>query len=90
MKHVSLSVEIYCPHKQWDSTENYLLAILKKLNPSAMQTWIRHCDTYFSMPQRSETGHMKNLYLQHRDTCVAGKTGLSTFPKHGLTDGKII
>ena len=34
-----------------------------------------------STPQLSEMGHIKNLYLHHRDTYVAGKTGLSTFQK---------
>ena len=44
-----------------------------------MQTWTHPCDTDFSTPQQSEMGHIKNLYLHHRDTYVAGRTGLSIF-----------
>ena len=44
-----------------------------------MQAWTHPCDTDFSTPQLSETGHIKNLYLHHSDTYVAGKTGLGTF-----------
>ena len=44
-----------------------------------MQTWTRPCDIDFNTPQESEMGHIKNLYFVHRDTYVAGKTGLTTF-----------
>ena len=43
-----------------------------------MQTWTHAYDTDFSTPQLSEMGHIKNLYLHHGDTFVAGKAGLST------------
>ena len=44
-----------------------------------MQTWTRPYDTDLNIPQQSEMGHIKNLYLQHRDTYVASKTGINTF-----------
>ena len=62
------------PSQERDDTENYLSSILGELNPSIKQTWPCSCDTDFSTSQWSETSHIKDLYLQHRDICVAGKT----------------
>ena len=69
------------PYSDYDhNLVKYLPSSIKICHtPSTMQTWTHPCDTDFSTPQLSETGHIKNFYLYHRDTYVAGKTGLSTF-----------
>ena len=92
MKYLPSSIKIYHtpppppPPKEWDNTENYLPSILGKLNPSTMQTWAHACDTDFSTPQLSETDHIKNLYLHHRDIFVADKIGPININGNNMTN----